>query len=138
MKNVQVTINPTDIKSLSFNNTFAQKPGERIELKVKSEAAIKLNPTNPVAAVVLIKVNVEDAVGHTIDMQIETITSVVVSTFIDELDQYIKANYLPVIMMAANEKIRAVSSLVGMPIKIPNPRFGNSDNAVAEGNGLLQ
>lgn len=138
MKNIQVTINPTEIKSLSFNNTFTQKPGERIELQVKSEAAIKLNPTNPVAAVVLVKVVVQDA-AQSITMQLETITGVVVSTFVDNLDQFIKNSYLPIIMMSANEKIRSVSSMMGIPIKVPNPKFGpEKDVASMESNGLLQ
>lgn len=54
MKNVTVTINPTEIRSLSYTNNFTMKPGEKIALNVKSEAAIKPNTTNPVAALVAV------------------------------------------------------------------------------------
>ena len=60
MKNVTVTINPTEIRSLSYTNNFTMKPGEKIALNVKSEAAIKPNTTNPVAALVAVKVEVTD------------------------------------------------------------------------------
>ena len=101
MKNVEVVINPTEIRSVKYSNAFSKKPGEKIALSVRSEASIKLNPTNPV----------------------ETITGVTVSTFIDNLDQFIKDNYLSVIIMSANEKVRTLSAVMGAPIKIPNPKF---------------
>ena len=31
MKNVTVTINPTEIRSLSYTNNFTMKPGEKID-----------------------------------------------------------------------------------------------------------
>ena len=99
--------------------------GEKIALNVKSEAAIKPNTTNPVAALVAVKVEVTDP-NQCIHMVIETITGVTVSTFIDDIEQYIKDNYMSVILMSANEKIRSVSALIGVPIRIPNPRFGIS------------
>ena len=135
MKNVAVTINPTEIKSLTFNNEFTMKPGEKIALQVKSEAGIRLNNNNPVMALVAVKVMVEDP-NQCIRMQIETVTGVVVSTFVDNLDQFIKEKYLPVIIMSANEKIRSVSAMMGIPIKIPNPRFGTVDTFSS--NGLEQ
>lgn len=135
MKNVEVTINPTEVRSVKYINAFSKKPGETISLSVKSEASIKLNPTNPVVALVIVKVIVEDP-DKCIQMEIETITGVNVSTFIDDLDRFIKEKYLPVIIMSSNEKVRALSAMMGTPIKIPNPRFG----AVSEGEsgGLTQ
>ena len=123
MKNVEVTINPTEIRSVNYSKAFSQKPGEKISLSIKSEASIKLNPTNPVVAIVIVKVTVEDP-DKCINMEIETITGVTVSTFIDNLDQFIKERYLPVIIISANEKVRALSAMMGTPIKVPNPRFG--------------
>lgn len=138
MKSVEVTMNPTEVRSVKYSNAFSKKPGEKISLSVKSEASIKLNPTNPVVALVVIKVSVEDP-DQCIQMEIETITGVTVSTFIDNLDQFIKEKYLPVIIMSANEKVRAVSAMMGTPIKIPNPRFGAvSENAPTESGGLTQ
>ncbi len=122
MKNVEVVINPTEIRSVKYSNAFSKKPGEKIALSVRSEASIKLNPTNPVVAIVVVRVVVEDP-DKCIHVDVETITGVTVSTFIDNLDQFIKDNYLSVIIMSANEKVRTLSAVMGAPIKIPNPKF---------------
>ena len=122
MKNVEVVINPTEIRSVKYSNAFSKKPGEKIALSVRSEASIKLNPTNPVVAIVVVRVVVEDP-DKCIQVDVETITGVTVSTFIDNLDQFIKDNYLSVIIMSANEKVRTLSAVMGEPIKIPNPKF---------------
>ena len=122
MKNVEVVINPTEIRSVKSSNAFSKKPGEKIALSVRSEASIKLNPTNPVVAIVVVRVVVEDP-DKCIQVDVETITGVTVSTFIDNLDQFIKDNYLSVIIMSANEKVRTLSAVMGAPIKIPNPKF---------------
>ena len=122
MKNVEVVINPTEIRSVKCSNAFSKKPGEKIALSVRSEASIKLNPTNPVVAIVVVRVVVEDP-DKCIQVDVETITGVTVSTFIDNLDQFIKDNYLSVIIMSANEKVRTLSAVMGAPIKIPNPKF---------------
>ena len=105
MKNVTVAINPTEIKSVSYNNNFSVKPGEKIALNVKSEAAIKPNTNNPVSALVGIKMVVTDSEGS-LQLMVETITGVTLSTFIDDIEQFIKDNYMSVILMSANEKIR--------------------------------
>ena len=122
MKNVEVVINPTEIRSVKYSNAFSKKPGEKIALSVRSEASIKLNPTNPVVAIVVVRVVVEDP-DKCIHVDVETITGVTVSTFIDNLDQFIKDNYISVIIMSANEKVRTLSAVMGAPIKIPNPKF---------------
>ena len=122
MKNVEVVINPTEIRSVKYSNAFSKKPGEKIALSVRSEASIKLNPTNPVVAIAVVRVVVEDP-DKCIQVDVETITGVTVSTFIDNLDQFIKDNYLSVIIMSANEKVRTLSAVMGAPIKIPNPKF---------------
>ena len=109
MKNVEVVINPTEIRSVKYSNAFSKKPGEKIALSVRSEASIKLNPTNPVVAIVVVRVVVEDP-DKCIQVDVETITGVTVSTFIDNLDQFIKDNYLSVIIMSANEKVRTLSA----------------------------
>ena len=122
MKKIQVTINPTEIKSVSYNNNFTKKQGEKFSLQIKSEAAIKLNPTNPVMALVVFNIKVEDP-DNCIQINMETITGVTVSTFIDDLEGFIRKKYLPVIMMASNEKIRSLTTTLGMPIRLPNPVF---------------
>lgn len=129
MKNIEVTINPTEIKNVQYGNLFTKKPGERISLAIKSEANINLNPSNPVLALVTIKISVEDP-DKCIHMEVETITGVTVNTFVDNLDVYIKTHYLPVIIMAVNEKVRSISSAIGTPIKVPNPVFENQQLAL--------
>lgn len=135
MKKVQVSINPTEIKSVNFNNSFTKKQGEKFSLQVKSEAAIKLNTTNPVMALVIVNIKVEDP-DKSIQIAVETITGVTVSTFIDDLEGFIRTKYLPVIIMAANEKIRNLTMSLGMPIRLPNPVFGEGE--VVQSEGLTQ
>lgn len=132
MKKVQVSINPTEIKNVVYNNNFSKKQGEKFSLQVKSEAAIKLNTTNPVMALVLINIKVEDP-DKSIQLAVETITGVTVSTFIDDLEGFIRSKYLPVIIMAANEKIRSLTMNLGMPIRLPNPVFGEGEMPQTEG-----
>lgn len=132
MKKVQVSINPTEIKSVNFNNSFTKKQGEKFSLQVKSEAAIKLNTTNPVMALVIVNIKVEDP-DKSIQIAVETITGVTVSTFIDDLEGFIRTKYLPVIIMAANEKIRNLTMSLGMPIRLPNPVFGEGETVQSEG-----
>ena len=124
MKSVQVTINPTEIRSVKYLNNFNVKSGEKISLKIQNEVGIKLNPASPLTAAVLIKCMVTDEESKCIEMEIETITTVVTSTFVDDLELYIKQNYMPAIMLASNEKVRTLSALMGTPIRLPNPGFG--------------
>lgn len=123
MKKIQVTINPTEIKSLTYNNTFTKKPGEKFSLQVKSEASIKLNPNNPVTALVIVNVRVEDP-DKCIQIAVETITGITLNTFIDDLEGFIRSKYLPVVIIASNEKIRNITTTLGMPVRLPNPVFG--------------
>ena len=131
MKNVQVTINPTEIRHFSYTNAFNKKPGEQIKLQVMSNVNIMLNPTNPVIALVAVTVKVEDP-DKSVTMHIETITGVTVSTFIDDLEGFIRSTYLPVVIMASNEKVRSATMAIGMPIKLPNPVFGAEKNASSD------
>lgn len=136
MKKIQVTINPTEIKSLNYNNNFSKKPGEKFSLQVKSEAAVKLNPNNPVTALVVVNVRVEDP-DKCIQIAVETITGITVSTFIDDLEGFIRAKYLPVVIIASNEKIRNVTTTLGMPVRLPNPVFGEGGE-MEQPEGLTQ
>ena len=126
MKKVQVTFNPTEIKGVNYSNSFTKKPGEKFSLQVRSEVAIKLNPVNPVSALVAIHVFVEDP-DKCIQLDIKTITYVTVSTFIDDLEGFIRAKYLPVVVMASNEKIRNITTLIGLPVRLPSPVFIEGD-----------
>ena len=83
-------------------------------------------------ALVLINIKVEDP-DKSIQLAVETITGVTVSTFIDDLEGFIRSKYLPVIIMAANEKIRSLTMNLGMPIRLPNPVFGEGEMPQTEG-----
>lgn len=131
MKNVQVTINPTEIKHIDYTNAFTKKPGEKIALQVKQDASIRLNPSNPVSAIVLLNVTIEDP-DKCISLHVETITGVTVSTFIDDLEGFIRTKYLPTVVLSSNEKIRATTCCFGIPVRLPNPVLGE-DSEQAEG-----
>lgn len=123
MKDIQITINPPEIRSVNYVNNFSVPSGEKINLKAGYQLSVRLNPTNPVAAAVLIKYTVTDEQSNCINMEIETITGVTVNTFVDNLDQYIRDNFINTIVVANNEKLRTLSMLLGSPIRLPNPTF---------------
>lgn len=131
MKDVAVTIRPTDIRSMVYENKFSGKPGEAMKIQVKNNVGVKLNPAQPTVAVVGVKFEAKDEAG-TINFILETVTAVQVSTFVDNLDDMIKENYLPTIMMAVNEKIRFAASMVGMNIAIPPIKFEKKGEGLAD------
>lgn len=122
MAKVQFQINPTEVKSVKFQNAFSKQPGEKVNLSVKSEAAIKLNPTNPVVAVVVVKCVIADE-DKSIELEVETLTGVVSSTFVDDYNGYIKKNLLQTILVQSNEKVRALCATIGAHLQMPNPAF---------------
>jgi len=130
MSNVTVSIRPVDVKSVSYKNEFKAKPGEKINIQVKTNLAVKLNPASPTAAVVFVKFEASDpSVG--IEFIIETITAVQSSTFVDDFEKLIKEEYMNTILLAANEKIRSVATNVGLNVSSPAITFGDKDNVVS-------
>ena len=123
MKDVQATINPTEVKMFSYNNNFTKKPGDKFQFQVKTNTTIRLNNNSPVDALVVVSTTVEDPDGC-IDIKVETITGIRVSTFIDDLEGFIREKYLATVIHIANEKVRALTSMVGMPIRLPSPVLG--------------
>ena len=117
MANVKVAINPPDVKSITYNNTFKQA-GKPIPLQVKTGIGVKLNPASPTTAVVITKVDVADEEKNIV-FNVEMFTGITVSTFVDNLDEFIKKNYMGVIMTAVNEKIRGISATMGLAFKLP-------------------
>lgn len=122
MKSAKITINPTEVKSVSYNNSFRQKPGQPMKLMVKSQVNIQTNPAAPTTAMAMIKITAEDEEKN-LTLAIETMTLASASTFIDNLDDIIKAKYLPVIMLGVNEKIRNISSTLGINLRLPSPQL---------------
>lgn len=122
MKSAKITINPPEIKSASYNNTFRQKPGQPMKLTIKSQVNVQTNPAAPTTAMAMVRVTAADEESN-LSLTLETMTLVSASTFVDNLDDVIKAQYMPVIMMAVNEKIRHISASLGMNLRLPNPQL---------------
>ena len=81
-----------------------------------------LNPAAPTSAAVFTKFSAEDEEGK-VKFELETATPVSVSTFVDNLDELIKEEYLNVILLAVNERIRMAATLVGLNINAPMVNF---------------
>ena len=123
MKNISVEMNPTEIIKLDYDNDFFKTVGKSLSISMKSEASVRLNSANPVMAMVVVTTTVIDK-EEIFKFEAVTITGVKVSTFVDDLEGFIKEKYMPIILTANNEKIRTVSHLIGAPIQLPNPTFG--------------
>lgn len=122
MKEINVLINPVEIKSFSYDNTFSKPEGGQYKIQVKSEAKVKLNPAEPTKALVVITVEAAEASGI-IMLKVEALAPVTVNTFVDNLDEFVKEKYLPMIVVAVNEKIRNCCASLGVPVQFPNPQF---------------
>ena len=127
MKDVKVSIAATNIRSLKYENNFTAKPGEQIKLGVKTQLAVRLNPAAPTTAMVLVHFEVSDEEKKAVSMELDTLTPVNVSTFVDNLDDVIKKNYVNDVMLSVNEKIRVVSAMVGLNIQTPPISFAYRD-----------
>ena len=121
MKDVKVTIGAANVKALTYDNRFGAKPNEQVKLNVKTQVAIELNPAAPTQAAVRVRFECNDGEEEKKNMVfvLDTITLVEVNTFVDNLDAFIKANFLNEIMVGVNEKIRMVSGSVGVNISTP-------------------
>ena len=127
MKSAKITINPPEIKSVSYNNTFRQKPGQPMKLTIKSQVNVQTNPAAPTTAVAMVKIMAQDE-AENLSLTLETMTLGSASTFVDNLDDVVKTQYMPIIMMAVNEKIRNISSTLGMNLRLPNPQLDYTED----------
>ncbi len=122
MKTAKITLNPPEIKSISYNNTFRQKAGQPLKMTIKSQATVKTNPAAPTTAMVLVRIIASDE-EQNLSLELETMTLAVASTFIDNIDDVLKAQYLPIIMMGVNEKIRSLTANLGLNLRLPTPQL---------------
>lgn len=123
MKNAKVTILPAEVKSINYNNTFKQTPGEPIKLTVKPPKFVfQLNPATPTTARVIVTIDVSDE-EKDLTLTMELVSVVVASTFIDNMETVIQKKYLPVIMQSVAEKVRSVTANMGININLPLPQF---------------
>ena len=127
MKDVKVTIAPTNIKSLKFENNYNAKPGEQVKLGVQMKVAVHLNPAAPTTALAHVQFSVADEEKKHVSMELETLTPITVSTFVDNLDDMIKKNYINDVMLSVNEKIRSITAMVGLNIQTPPISFAYRD-----------
>lgn len=136
MKNAKVTIRPADVARVSFNNTFKVTPGQVNKLSVKTAYSVKLNDAAPTTAVFMYKFEAcsED---NSIALSIETLSAITTSTFIDDLENVIKNQYMGVIMFSVNEKIRAIGQSFGITLSIPAATFPYGEQDEDGGNDSL-
>lgn len=130
MKEAKISIRTTDIKNVKYDNTFSGKPGEPMKLSVKTNFAVKLNPSQPTTALVCVKFSASDEEASTMTFEVETVTALQASTFVDNLDEVIKKNYIGMVMISVNEKIKALTSTLGLNLQVPAVSFNYvvSDN----------
>ncbi len=128
MKDVKVTIENAIVKSLSYTNEFNIKPGTPMKVAVNNQMAVKLNPAQPTRAVVIVKFTAKDEEDKSIHLEAEFLIGVSVSTFVDNLDEMIKKNYMGHIMLSVNEKLRELTSTIGFSIQIPGVTFNYNDS----------
>lgn len=128
-KDAVFSIRSTDVKSVTYNNDFKVRPGEKINIKVNTNLAVRMNPAQPTSAVVFVKFEASDEESG-LSFQMETVTAVSSSTYVDDFEEVIKSDYINTIMLAVNEKIRAVSGMVGFNVTTPAINFGDKDNLI--------
>lgn len=131
MKNAKIAIRPADVARINYMNQFKAKPGEPIKLSIKNNYAVKLNTAAPTNAVVIFKFEAKSEDG-TITFEVETLTAVSASTYIDDLEEVIKNQYIAFIMAGVNEKIKTIATTVGLNINFPAitvPYGEQDDNA---------
>lgn len=119
---VKIQIRSTDVKSIKYDNNFSGNAAEPKKLEVKSTLGIRLNPEEPLSAVVGVKF-IAKTEDDSMVFELETLTMVSASTFVDNLDDVIKANYLAPIMLGVNERVKAVSSALGLNLNVPPISF---------------
>ncbi len=123
MKDVKVSIAPTNIKNLKFEFNPPAPSSEPMKLGIKTAWKIALNPAAPTMAMVVVHFEVGDDEKKNINFEMDTWTHVSVSTFVDNLDEMIKKNYMRDVMMAVNEKFRTTALMLGLTIQTPPVTF---------------
>ncbi len=123
MGNVQISINQTAIKEMKYSNMLMAVTAKPVRLEVKTHAKVKLNMAAPLSAVFEVTFQAVEPEEERISLEIQTNTPVTVSSYIDNLDKVLQKEYLPSIMLAVNEKIRMVTSALGLSLRIPNLTF---------------
>ena len=128
MSNAVFTIRGTDVKAVTYKNDFKAKPGEKMNIQVKTNVAVKMNPASPTNAVVLVKFDAADPDAG-IELCVETITAINTDTYVEDVEEVIKKEYINVVMLAVNERIKSVCANVGLNIAAPAIVFGKASTS---------
>jgi hypothetical protein len=123
MSDKTIRFGQTEIKSIKYNNELTITPGVQVKLEVKNSVSVLLNMATPLTALVEFTFIAKDTENDKVSFELITCTPVTVSSFVDNLDKVIQERYMPRILLAVNEKIRAVATTVGMNIKVPDISF---------------
>ncbi len=123
MGNIQISIGQTAIKDMRYSNMLPAVNSKPVRLEVKTNAKVKLNMAAPLSAIFEVTFKATEPEDERVHFEIQTSTPVTVSSYIDNLDKVLQKEYLPSIMLAVNEKIRMVTSALGLSLRIPNLTF---------------
>ena len=123
MSEIQVSIKPTDIKKFEYQAPAVVAPGQQLSLEVKTNTRALLNMAAPLSAAVEVEFVVSAKEDENFKFSVTTITGLTASSFIDNFDKVIMSTYAPTILLAANEKFKQATSLVGINLRLPNLGF---------------
>ncbi len=123
MSDIQVRIKPTDVKKIDYEAPSAVASNQPLNLEVGTNTKVLLNMAEPLMALVEIEFTVTAKEDDNFRLIVHTVTGVMVSSFIDNLDEVIMRNYAPSIILAANEKFKQITSVAGINLRLPNLTF---------------
>ncbi len=123
MSDIQVRIKPTDVKKIDYEAPSAVASSQPLNLEVGTNTKVLLNMAEPLMALVEIEFTVTAKEDDNFRLIVHTVTGVIVSSFIDNLDEVIMRNYAPSIILAANEKFKQITSVAGINLRLPNLTF---------------
>lgn len=123
MAEVTCTIGRTDIKKIDFNKELKVAPNQQVKLQIKTNYKVGYNPERPLEAIVFSNVVIADEETGMMHLVVEMITPIAASSFVDNFDEVVKREYIPTVLSIVGEKVKDISTYVGIPIMIPSPKF---------------
>lgn len=123
MSDIQISIQPTVIREVMYNNTLIPINAKPVRLEVRHHTKVLSGKSMPLSAVFEVTFQAVEPDNARITLEILTATPVTVSSYIENLDKVIQKEYLPSIMLAVNEKLRMVTAALDLNIRIPNFTF---------------
>lgn len=131
MAEVTCTIGRTEIKKIDFNKELKAAPNQKVQLQIKTNFKVGYNPEKPLEAVVFTNVTIADEETQLMHLIVETITPVAASSFVDNLDAVVRREYVPTVLTVVAEKVKDISTYIGIPIMMPPAKFPlHADGAI--------